>query len=238
LRLASSDDQQTRPLPAGREPTTRSRSFLFIAAAFFVASAHGLDRIYMPENGYIGLNVPLEQSRLGACSTRTTHPHYMELLGAAFDGIDFPIAVENPFRLKTKAEVLSECRNPQLLASLVDSSVSCAHPEVGRWEKRGYQNCGYCYPCLMRRVALHAISADDRSRYWINVGDPSFVAAGGSKSGHLRALLTNSSRPPRASDVLRSGPLPRGEAGDFAALYTRGRAEIAAWLSAAVPGSG
>jgi 7-cyano-7-deazaguanine synthase in queuosine biosynthesis len=237
LRHASPNARQARPLPSRRESTTRSRSFLFIAAAAVVASAHGLDRIYMPENGYIGLNVPLEASRLGACSTRTTHPHFMALLREAFDEVAIPIAIENPLRLKTKAEVLRDCRNPALLARLAEDSVSCAHPEVGRWTGDPYRNCGYCYPCLMRRVSLHGLAADDAGRYRFDVGDPAFLAAGGSRTGHLRALIANVLVAPRSSDALRSGPLPRAEAKEFVDLYLRGRAEISAWLREAVPGS-
>jgi hypothetical protein len=191
----------------------------------------------MPENGYIGLNIPLEASRLGACSTRTTHPHFMALLATAFECTRIPIEIENPFRLKTKAEVLRDCRNPVLLASLIELTISCAHPEVGRWAKQGYKNCGYCYPCLMRRVALHSLGTDHPESYRIDVGDPAFLAGGGSKTGHLRALIANDRRQPRPSDALRSGPLPRGKAADFAALYARGRSEVSAWLAAAVPGS-
>lgn len=237
LRAAGATEQQARPLPSGREPTTRSRSFLFISAASVVASAHGLDRIYMPENGYIGLNIPLEASRLGACSTRTTHPHFMERLGAAFDDVGIAITIENPFRLKTKAEVLSGCRNQDLLTSLIEETVSCAHPEVGRWAREGYRNCGYCYPCLMRRVSLFGLGADDASTYRVDVGDAAFMASGRSKTGHLRALLASDARPLHASDVLRSGPLPRGEASEFADLFARGRREVSAWLQSAVPRS-
>lgn len=237
LRASGVTKQQARPLPAGREPTTRSRSFLFISAASVVASTHGLDRIHMPENGYIGLNVPLEASRLGACSTRTTHPHFMELLAKAFDQAGVTITIENPYRLKTKAEVLGSCRNQDLLTSLIEETVSCAHPEVGRWAHEGYRNCGYCYPCLMRRVSLSGLGADDPSSYWIDVGDPAFLGSGSSKTEHLRALLTSDARQLRASDVLRSGPLPRGEASEFADLHARGRSEVSAWLRSTVPRS-
>lgn len=236
LRLANANPHQVQPLPRGRESTTRSRSLLFIAAASLVASAQSLDRIHMPENGYIGLNIPLEPSRLGACSTRTTHPHFMSLLRQGFDSLGLALTIENPFRVQTKAEALRGCRNQQLLETLIEFSVSCAHPEVGRWAGAGYQNCGYCYPCLMRRVSLFAIGKDDPSRYRIDVGSTGFLSSGSTKADHLRALVANDARAVNASDALRSGPLPRGEAAEFTALYVRGREEISAWLDSAVPG--
>jgi 7-cyano-7-deazaguanine synthase in queuosine biosynthesis len=236
LRLASASTAQARPLPREREATTRSRSLLFVAAAGVAASALGLTRVYMPENGYIGLNVPLESSRLGACSTRTTHPYFLELLARALEMVDGP-RIANPYQLLTKAEVLSGCQELNLLRDLAPSSISCAHPEVGRWREAGYGNCGYCYPCLMRRVALHSNGADDVSAYRIDAGDPDFIRAGGVSAGHIRALIDNARRPIRPTDVLRSGPIPRGRASEFSDLYARGRAEIGAWLDAAVPAS-
>jgi 7-cyano-7-deazaguanine synthase in queuosine biosynthesis len=237
LRLASRRDSQARSLPSKREPTTRSRSFLFISAAVTVASALGLDHIYMPENGYIGLNIPLEVSRLGACSTRTTHPHFMALLTEALTSAGVGSQIENPFRLLTKGEIISTCRNRDLLEKLIPDSVSCAHPEVGRWRGAGYGNCGYCYPCLMRRASLHHLGWDDATAYRVDVGDPAFLTNRSVRTGHLRALIANETTPQRSTDVLRSGPLPRGEVTAFADLYARGRKEVAAWLKAAVPAS-
>ena len=226
---------QERPLPPDREPTTRSRSFLFIAAAAVAASAAGLTAVQVPENGYIGLNIPLEPSRVGACSTRTTHPHFLRLLREAFAEAEIDLAVENPYRLKTKGEVLEQCRNRELLLELAPSTISCAHPEVGRWNGESYGNCGYCYPCLMRRISLHRLDADVGSDYRFDVGEPGFLASRDRKTEHLRAILQSLSTPTTRTDVLSAGPLPRGETREFAALYERGRDEIRAWLGAAVP---
>ena len=66
------------------ETTTRSRSFLFLAAALALASSRGTAvPVYLPENGYIALNVPLTRARAGSASTRTTHPYYLDLLRRA-----------------------------------------------------------------------------------------------------------------------------------------------------------
>ncbi|MGY3610693.1 MULTISPECIES: Qat anti-phage system QueC-like protein QatC [unclassified Bradyrhizobium] len=57
------------------EDTLRGRSFLFFALAVLAADAVGGDMVVcVPENGLISLNVPLDPLRLGALSTRTTHP--------------------------------------------------------------------------------------------------------------------------------------------------------------------
>jgi hypothetical protein len=237
LRPLGPQAAQERPLPTDREPTTRGRSFLFIAAGGVVASAAGLSAVQVAENGYIGLNIPLEPSRVGACSTRTTHPHFLRLLAGALAEVEIDLAIQNPYQLKTKGEVLEGCRNRDLLLDLAPATISCAHPEVGRWSREGYANCGYCYPCLMRRVSLHRVGADRASDYRIDVGVPGFASKRGKKSAHLRAIRQSISRPAHPTDVLSAGPLPRGQALEFAALYERGRAEIRAWLSAAVPAS-
>ena len=60
------------------EDTTRGRSFLFFALG--VLAGTGYEKhftLLVPENGLIALNVPLDPLRLGANSTRTTHPYYM-----------------------------------------------------------------------------------------------------------------------------------------------------------------
>lgn len=237
LRPLGPQAAQERPLPTDREPTTRGRSFLFIAAAGVVASAAGLCVVQVPENGYIGLNIPLEPSRVGACSTRTTHPYFLRLLVEALAEVGIDLALQNPYRLKTKGEVLEGCRNRNLLLELAPTTISCAHPEVGRWSHESYANCGYCYPCLMRRASLHRLDADAASDYRVDVGAPGFVSTPSQKTSHIRAILQSISRPSHSTDVLSAGPLPRGQTVEFAALYERGRDEIRSWLTAAVPAS-
>ncbi len=57
------------------ESTQRSRSIIFLGLGVLAASAmpQGTPLI-VPENGFISLNVPLTNGRLGSLSTRTTHP--------------------------------------------------------------------------------------------------------------------------------------------------------------------
>ncbi|HHS9527573.1 TPA: Qat anti-phage system QueC-like protein QatC, partial [Raoultella ornithinolytica] len=59
------------------EDTLRGRSFLFFSLAALAADSVGERMIInVPENGLISLNVPLDPLRVGALSTRTTHPFY------------------------------------------------------------------------------------------------------------------------------------------------------------------
>jgi len=59
------------------DPNQRARSFLFFGLGALAASGLGEATLYIPENGLISLNVPLDPLRLGALSTRTTHPYFM-----------------------------------------------------------------------------------------------------------------------------------------------------------------
>src|SRR6266567_4252693 len=64
--------------PVTNETSTRARSFLFIALGLMTASVFGNEiPLYIPENGFVGLNIPLAGSRQGSYSTRTTHPAYL-----------------------------------------------------------------------------------------------------------------------------------------------------------------
>jgi hypothetical protein len=137
------------------ENTTRGRSFLFFALGVFAGS--GLEERFIlkvPENGLIAVNVPLDPLRLGALSTRTTHPFYIARWNDALGALGIEGRIENPYWDKTKGEMTAACANGALLRRLTPSSLSCAAPTKGRWQGLGTQHCGYCLPCLIRRAAL------------------------------------------------------------------------------------
>ena len=139
----------------GSETSTRARSFLFFA--FGIAAGTALRRHFelkVPENGLIALNVPLDPLRLGALSTRTTHPFYMarwnELVAAL--GIDGSLA--NPYWAATKGEMVEACTDKAFLMSIADKSISCSSPAKLRWAGYAQGHCGYCLPCLIRRASM------------------------------------------------------------------------------------
>jgi 7-cyano-7-deazaguanine synthase in queuosine biosynthesis len=232
LRPAARRISQARPLADGVvENTTRARSFLFVAAGVAVADAleSGL-ALYVPENGYIGINVPLSPARAGSLSTRTTHPFFMDLMAALLDQLGLAHEIENPYRLLTKGEALAASSNPALLAELAPRTISCAHPEAPRWRERPQGNCGYCYPCLIRRAALHRFGSDGTQYSWDALTDTELLRRDVSSGGSLRALAQSLGRPESPNDVLRNGRIPGGEAPAFYETYRRGRAELRTWL--------
>ncbi|WP_116052027.1 Qat anti-phage system QueC-like protein QatC [Amycolatopsis palatopharyngis] len=240
LRPAPPNNHQARPLPRPRENTTRSRSLLFLSAALALAAAEGpAVPVYVPENGFIGINVPLTRARVGSASTRTTHPHFMHLLATASAAIGVSNRVINPYRLRTKGEILAESRNAALLRRLAPLSVSCSHPETARYVGRKQGNCGYCFPCLIRRASLAHVGWDD-DEYAYNVfaeDDSTILLNRRSRRGaDLRAVIVGAfaDRPDR--DVLRNGPLPQCERAAFTGVWRRGLAELRTWLASGARG--
>ena len=233
LRPAPHSPLQVRPLPAEREPSTRARSILFLAAGLVVASGYGPDvPLFIPENGFIGINVPLTDARNGSLSTRTTHPHFMEALTRCVARLGVSNTITNPYRVMTKGEMLAASHDQETLFRLAQQTLSCAHPEAPRYAKRPQGNCGYCFPCLIRRASLHHVGLDRPDDYAFDVlrEDDEMV---GDRGADLRALVRSLNRPAQAIDVLRNGPVPPDDISAFAGVFERGRVEILNWLTAA-----
>jgi hypothetical protein len=114
----------------------------------------------MPENGFISLNPPLTRSRIGSLSTRTAHPSFISGFQALLDFVGLNVQITNPYQLKTKGEILLECKDQTMLGRLAHLSTSC-----GRFLRNGYQQCGRCTPCLIRRASFLKWGTKDKTRY-------------------------------------------------------------------------
>ena len=138
------------------ENTSRSRSLLFLCAAISIAGIIGENTpVYIPENGFISINVPLTQSRSGSCSTRTTHPFFLESFRGLLSDLGLCHKIINPYQFMTKRQVVESAIESQAFHSEYMNTISCSHPCNPRWKKMPYpKNCGYCYPCIIRKVAL------------------------------------------------------------------------------------
>ena len=226
-------------LVQGSEPekTTRGRSFLFFALAVLAASA--LDDhtpIYVPENGLISLNVPLDPLRLGAWSTRTTHPFYMARWQELIHGLGIPARLENPYRFKTKGEMLAGCANNQFLRQHLAVTISCSSVTKARWKKLSPGHCGYCTPCLIRRAAVYAAFGHDPTGYSIADLAAQPLNAKKAEAEHVRSFQMMHRRLTQHSAlakvlVHKTGPLSdysEAEIAEYAAVFQRGITEIGA----------
>lgn len=145
------------------ENTSRSRSFLFLSVALAVASQMGEKiPVYIPENGFIGLNLPLTPSRRGSCSTRTTHVYFINTLNNLLQILEIPHRVENFFAYKTKGEIVQCVKMTEAFKAGAGKTISCSHPmRADKGIKGRPRNCGYCYPCLIRRASLNGIDISE-----------------------------------------------------------------------------
>jgi 7-cyano-7-deazaguanine synthase in queuosine biosynthesis len=151
--------------PNDSETSQRARSFVFLAYGVLAATAlkshkaSGKSTLVVPENGFISLNVPLTPMRLGSLSTRTTHPAFIARFQAVLDAAGLGVKLLNPYQLKTKGQMMAECKDQKLLQKLAGNTMSC-----GR-SARINMHCGRCVPCLIRRAAFHRWNGSDPTDY-------------------------------------------------------------------------
>lgn len=145
------------------ESTSRSRSLLFLAGALVVASIIGEEiPVFIPENGFIGLNVPLTPSRKSTCSTRTTHSYFINNLNKILLNVGIKNKIENFYAHKTKGQMIDSVKNSDAFKEGAGLTISCSHPCLSRYDGiTPPVNCGYCYPCIIRRAAMNKIGFYD-----------------------------------------------------------------------------
>lgn len=223
---------------SGLDTSLRSRSFLFLALGVLAAStqAHGTP-LLIPENGMIALNPPLTPSRRGSLSTRTAHPHYLQLYRKLLEAVGITTPVVNPLAELTKGEAVSTCLNLPFLETAALATISCAKQGHTRWWHRkgdGVNQCGQCMPCIYRRAALHAAGLDSEV-YGNNICtgevDPTGIS---SAANDLRSLLNFLDDNPSQEDVedllFANGTLPERDLPMYAGMVLRAMDEVRALL--------
>lgn len=221
--------------PMGYEPTTRGRSFLFFALAALAASSMEKNAVfYVPENGLISLNVPLDRLRVGAWSTRTTHPFYMARWQEILDGLGIAARIENPYRFKTKGEMLAECKNQEVVHKGAVDTISCSSITKARWRGTALGHCGFCVPCLIRRSAMTAALGEDPTAYTIADLRAQELNSRAAEGEHIRSFQIMARRLERRAGlekilVRKSGPLSDYSEADvamYAGVFKRGIEEV------------
>jgi len=228
-----------RPAEAAEE-TLRSRSLVFIALGLFAAQAAGSTTpLYMFENGFIALNVPLTPSRRSSCSTRTMHPYFLFRLRSIIAALGITNPIVNPYALKTKGECIADCKNKDLLARLAGISVSCSHSSRRQdWIRKTAKNCGYCVPCICRRAALYKARLDSGQDYGRDVLKEELTVEDAMESANDLRAVTDFLNGPQTEAGLRKKILavatfPNHDA--YAVMASRGVAELKAFLNQARP---
>lgn len=140
-----------------REPTQRTRSFLFVCLAAAIAKSTEADGIRFFENGIVSVNLPVADEVLGARASRTTHPRTLHDFQSLLRRVlELEIVVDNPFFWNTKKDIVEKVatsNDPHMIAL----SRSCAH---SRFTTNSSWHCGKCSQCIDRRIAVVAADAE------------------------------------------------------------------------------
>lgn len=222
----------------GTENTSRGRSLLFLCAALSIAGILGNNvPVYIPENGFIGLNLPLTDSRKGTCSTRTTHPHFLREFNSIIKSVGIQNEIINFFAYSTKREIVDSVKENECFQQFYSDTISCSHPCQARWNKNGNNrypiNCGYCYPCLIRKSSL--MNCNDNPDTYSFSGDKieflnSFSET--DKVNDLKAVLTAVYQSKRLADedlkrkIKYTGRLNKDEVDWFLNVYRKTMADL------------
>jgi len=213
-----------------KEDTTRTRSFMFFSHAIAVASSFNKEiEIIIPENGFISLNIPLTNSRLGSSSTRTTHPYYMKLFQEIINDLEINVNLYNPYQFKTKGEMIIECKKLELLKKTLYKTMSCSHSSHGRYEGDSGSHCGYCVPCIIRKASINKANIEDESVYRKNCHEmksiKSKTAITNINSFKISIEKYKNMKGSKAFKIQESGPI-ENNINEYIKIYERGMQEI------------
>lgn len=156
------------------EPTSRSRSLLFLALGLAVASIHKVP-LWIPENGFASINPPLGPERLGSLSTRTTHPAFLQDLSAVLTTVGAHAVIENPFAQSTKGEMYQRVVGLVGLdeaSAFLSATHSCALTGQRTHHISAEVPCGICFGCVLRRASFAASGVTDKTDYIAPSSDP------------------------------------------------------------------
>lgn len=152
-----------------KEGSSRSRSLLFLALGVATASSHQATTLFVPENGFTSLNLPLHPNRAGALSTRSTHPETFYRANALLRSLGLPVSVSNPFAGYTKGEemrLVADNKPPAGWEKTAALTVSCSKLDGARIKGGdSTMNCGLCYACVTRRGAFIKAGINDSTIY-------------------------------------------------------------------------
>lgn len=136
-----------------REPSQRSRGFLYLAAGVIAAQLCGAEKLIVSENGVGAIALPYTYDQTGAMTNRLCHPQTLQIAEVYFgEALDGTIRIHNAALWHTKAERIRDVRllYGSKLAHLIKETVSCDRfPRLPR-----DRPCGKCSSCIFRELAL------------------------------------------------------------------------------------
>jgi len=212
------------------EPSSRSRSFLFLALGLSVASQSEVP-LWIPENGFASINPPLGPERLGALSTRTTQPWFLWKIQQVLESVGAHGVIENPFQLTTKGEMFAQARSllgEDDASAYLSATNSCSHTDQNYQGVPSGTHCGVCFGCIVRRASFKAGRVKDTTRYLSDESQHETYVASHSVVEAARDFASTKI----ADATIMMMPLPPTlSARQAMGLCLRGQAEIAAYLA-------
>lgn len=213
------------------EDSSRSRSIVFIALGLAAAAVRDAE-LWVPENGFASLNLPLAPERRGALSTRTTHPRLLDGLQEIARGVGINVRIVNPFESMTKGEIfrrVADIYGDEQATTILSSSHSCARSGANYAGFDPSTACGVCFGCLVRRAAFVAADLEDDTVY---IEDDLRADASGrrkwikNRRQDVAAVEYRTRRPYEISDVLAASLPGRVDPQDALGLAQRGASEL------------
>lgn len=210
------------------EPSSRSRSLLFLAFGLAVASLDGIP-LWIPENGFASLNPPLSPERRGSLSTRTTHPYFLSELGRILATTGAHADIVNPLAAMTKGEMFTMAAGlvtENAAAPFLSSTHSCGLTGQRAFGISPAKQCGVCFGCVVRRSSFLTSDLPDTTDYIYPSPVPAVAdwLASNSVESSVRDFLRRGIRP---ADIATLNMPPGYPARQALELCQRQAAELA-----------
>ena len=155
-RVTSRTTKNTRYKFENKESSHRARSFMFLSYAAVAAATRGISDIFICENGVLSLNIPISDARKGTRSTRHAHPLFLQYFNQFINALyNRTFSVQNPFQFWTKAQE-ARLLEKRKLHPLIKNTVTCWGYPNQTLKYPNSNHCGYCIPCIVRRVSVKA----------------------------------------------------------------------------------
>ena len=152
-----------------REPSYRSRGFLYGALAGLAVNLAGGTRVIVPESGQSSLGPALCPVGDEALDLRS-HPRFTQTLASFLSCLlEAPLVFEHPYLWSTKGETLAALAKARLAADWqLTRSCPRSTRHVGLRGKKVH--CGVCAACFLRRQSLLRAGLHEREQYqWPNL---------------------------------------------------------------------
>jgi 7-cyano-7-deazaguanine synthase in queuosine biosynthesis len=148
-----------------QEPSRRTRGFLFVVLGAVTAIAGGASVLNIYENGWGALNLPYDNSQIGADNARALNPKFLRQAAQFIKWItDRGCSIVNQSIYQTKAAMLKSAPR-HVLARCIPLTFSCDGFPV---RTKNHPQCGFCTSCLLRRYSLEVAELaqfDDSTSY-------------------------------------------------------------------------